>query len=176
MHTTPSSQACPVCGNTASRTEPKPQLSDEQWDLIADLFPKYVSLRVGGRPPCPPRACLEGILWILRSGARWKDLPKCFPSPATCWRRLQCWAESGLFAEMWIRLLQRLDDLRQIDWTAALADGTFARAKRGAPAWEKPSAEKEPRSWSSPKLRRLVKITCLIFELLIQSRNYAGRD
>ncbi len=62
------------------------------------------------------------------------------------------WAESGLFVEMWLRLLQRLDELLQIDWTEVLADGTFAREKTGAPAWEKPNAEREPRSWSSPTL------------------------
>lgn len=150
MHTTLSSQACPVCGITASRTEPKSQLSDEQWDLIADMFAEYVPTRAGGRPPCPPRACLEGILWILRTGARWKDLPKCFPSPATCWRRLQEWSESGLFAALWVRLLLHLDDMKRLDWSQAIADGTFSRAKKGAPASESPSAAKELRSWSWP--------------------------
>jgi transposase len=150
MHTTLSPQTSAVCGTTASRTEPKSQLSDEQWDLIADMFAEYVPTRAGGRPPCPPRACLEGILWILRTGARWKDLPKCFPSPATCWRRLQEWSESGLFAAMWVRLLLHLDDLKRIDWSQAIADGTFSRAKKGAPASEKPSAARGLRSWSWP--------------------------
>ena len=57
----------------ASRTEPKPQLTDEQWLLIADLCPVRRMKKVGGRPPVPPRPCLEGILWVLTSGARWKD-------------------------------------------------------------------------------------------------------
>ena len=149
MHTTLSPQTCPVCGHTASRTEPKSQLSDAQWDLIADLFPKYVPTRAGGRPPQAPRACLEGILWILRTGARWQDLPKGFPSPTTCWRRLRDWSQSGLFADVWTRLLEIVDDLKRIDWSQALADGTFARAKRGAPAWEIPSPARGPRSWSS---------------------------
>lgn len=83
MHATLSPQTRSVCGTTASRTEPKPQLSDEQWDLIADMFPEYVPTRAGGRPPRPARECLEGIRWILRTGARWKNLPNCFPSPAT---------------------------------------------------------------------------------------------
>jgi hypothetical protein len=58
---------------TASKTEPKLQLTDEQWVLIADLFPWKPPTRKGGRPAIPPRPCLEGILWVLRSGARWKD-------------------------------------------------------------------------------------------------------
>ena len=132
MNATLSPRTCPVCGATASRTEPKTQLSDEQWDLIAGFFPKYLPNPCGGRPPCSPRRCLEGILWLLRSGARWQDLPKEFPSPSTCWRRLQEWSLSGLFAEIWSALLQVLDDLGEIDWEEALADGTFARAKGGA--------------------------------------------
>ena len=73
----------------ASMTDPESQLTDEQWFRIADLFPWEPPSRAGGRPRIEPRACLEGILWILRTGARWKDLPKSFPSPPTCWRRLQ---------------------------------------------------------------------------------------
>ena len=63
---------------TGSRTEPKPQLSDEQWLLFADLFPEPQMTPIGGRPRVEPRSCLEGILWVLRTGARGKDLPPTF--------------------------------------------------------------------------------------------------
>ncbi|WP_158545329.1 transposase [Bremerella cremea] len=46
------------------------------------------------------RACFEGILWVLRSGACRKDLPDWCPSPSTCWRRLAEWKEAGLFVGM----------------------------------------------------------------------------
>ena len=71
----------------ASKTDPQPELTEEQWLRIADVFPWRPPSRVGGRPRVEPRPCLEGILWILRTGARWKDLPRSFPSSATCWRR-----------------------------------------------------------------------------------------
>jgi transposase len=115
----------------ASRTDPKPQLTDEQWFRIQDLFPWDPPSRSGGRPRVQPRACLEGILWILRTGARWQDLPKCFPSPATCWRRLHEWTASGVFQLAWQRCLRQLDDLGQLDLEEALADGSFSRAKKG---------------------------------------------
>ena len=110
-----------------------PQLSDEQWLLIADLFPDPVMTVAGGRPPIAARPCLEGILWVLRSGARWKDLPSEFPSYVTCWRRFRDWSRSGVWVSAWQRLLQELDDLGGIDWQVLLADGSFSRAKKGAP-------------------------------------------
>lgn len=118
---------------TGSRTEPKPQLTNEQWDLVSDLFPFQRTTALGGRPRVLPRPCLEGVLWVLRTGARWKDLPMHFPSPSTCWRRLQQWTESGVFHEVWARLLRRCNGLNNIDWEEAIADGTFSPAKKGVP-------------------------------------------
>jgi transposase len=57
------------------------KLSDEQWALIEPILPKRKLRDDGkGRPPRSNREILNGILWILRSGARWKDLPERFPS------------------------------------------------------------------------------------------------
>ena len=57
---------------TGSRTVPPPFLDDSQGKLIADLFPHPPITARGGRPRVPPRACLEGVLWVLQTGARWK--------------------------------------------------------------------------------------------------------
>ncbi len=59
-------------------------LTDAQWEKIRPLLPRPRSRRRGGRPRASDRKVLEGILWILRSGVRWQDLPEEFPSPATC--------------------------------------------------------------------------------------------
>jgi transposase len=131
---------------TASRTEPKPQLTDEQWLLIADLFPWRAPTHVGGRPQILPRPCLEGILWILRSGARWKDLPTTFPSYATCWRRFRDWTRSGVWQKAWARLLRKLDGLGRIQWEEAFADGTFSPAKKGGIASARRRSAKARRS------------------------------
>ena len=131
---------------TGSRTAPKSYLMDAQWLLIADLFPYRRTTARGGRPPQPPRPCLEGILWVLVSGARWKDLPERDPSPSTCWRRLNEWAACGVFQEAWTRLLSRMEHLKGINWEEGIADGTFASAKKGAPRSARPSGAKAPRS------------------------------
>ena len=57
---------------TGSRTAPKPYVSDFEWKLIADLFDNYDPSPAGGRPRVAARACLEGILWVLKTGARWQ--------------------------------------------------------------------------------------------------------
>lgn len=116
---------------TGSRTVPAPFLNDSQWVLIASLFPHPPVSSAGGRPRVPPRPCLEGILWVLTSGARWKDLPERYPSPCTCWRRLKEWSEKGIWQTAWAMLLGKLDQLKQLNWEEAIADGTFAAAKKG---------------------------------------------
>lgn len=116
---------------TGSRTAPKPYLSDSQWLLIADLFPDPPVGPQGGRPWVPPRECLEGILWVLFTGARWKDLPDRYPSPCTCWRRHRDWTRNGVFRAAWDRLLAKLCQQRGINWEEAFGDGSFARAKKG---------------------------------------------
>lgn len=131
---------------TGSRTAPERYLSDDQWAIIADLFPMPVMTSVGGRPRVPPRHCLEGVLWILVSGARWRDLPERYPSPATCWRRLKEWTENNVFKTIWIRLLGKLDEFKNVNWEEAIADGTFAAAKKGVPTLATRRREKELRS------------------------------
>jgi NAD(P)-dependent dehydrogenase (short-subunit alcohol dehydrogenase family) len=55
------------------------RLTDEQWARVAPHIPKHKAGKKGGRPRADDRGCFEGILWILRTGARWKDLPKAYP-------------------------------------------------------------------------------------------------
>jgi transposase len=108
-----------------------PQLTDEQWSLISDLFPISKPNPRGGRPSADSRRCLEGILWVLRSGARWKDLPRSFPSYVTCWRRLVKWSLMGVWDQAWQRLVRQLDEQGLVNWQESFADGTFASAKKG---------------------------------------------
>jgi transposase len=120
-----------------SRREPdlnisQPQLTDDEWQLIADVFPVPAADPRGGRPRTDARRCLEGILWVLRSGARWKDLPRSFPSYVTCWRRFAEWSRDGVWDQAWRRLVEQLDRRGDIDWEQGFADGTFASAKKGA--------------------------------------------
>ena len=83
-------------------------------------------------PPAPNRACFEGILWILQTGAAWRFLPDEFPSPSTCWRRLKQWEDEGVWLNAWRALLGGLDQEGLLKWDEAFLDGSFAPAKKGA--------------------------------------------
>ena len=85
------------------------ELTDEQWSKIEPLIPKRRPSKKGGRKRVEDRRCFEGILWVLRSGARWKDLPAQYPSPATCWRRLQEWEDAGIWLDLWRKFLGELE-------------------------------------------------------------------
>jgi len=123
----------------------KPMLSDAQWAKLEPLLPKYSS---AGRPWKDNRAVLEGILWVLKTGARWRDLPSDFGvSPATCWRRLRLWEERDVWLKVWRRFLAELDARGQLDWSESFIDGSFAPAKKGAPASAKPSAARARSGW-----------------------------
>lgn len=122
-------------------------ISDEQWKLIRPHIPERKRSPRGGRPPADERACLEGILWVLRSGARWRDLPDRYPSPSTCWRRLVEWEETGVLVAIWHAFLDSLTDAGVLDWDEVFADASFSPAKKGATASEKPSAERVQSGW-----------------------------
>jgi transposase len=79
---------------------------------------------------------LEGILWILRTGACWKDLPKRYPSPSTCWRRLWLWEDEGVCLDVWRKFLAGLDEKSVLDWEEAFIDGSFPRQKKGPWVWK----------------------------------------
>ena len=132
-----------------AKTEPEFELTDEQWLLIDDLFPETPVGPKGGRPMVASRPCVEGIIWILRSGARWKDLPERYPSVTTCWRRLQKWTEAGIWGKAWGRLLRKLDLQGRVDRRESMADGTFASAKKGVIRLARRNAARGQRSWSS---------------------------
>ncbi len=122
-------------------------LTEAQWEKIRPLLPQRPPRPRGVRPPAPDRKVLEGIWWMLRSGARWQDLPEEFPSPATCWRRLRDWEEQGVWLRIWRAFLAELNEKQPLKWSEAFLDGSFAPAKKGAPQWARPSGARGRSGW-----------------------------
>lgn len=122
-------------------------LSDAQWKKIAPLLPEPKRSPKGGPKFRPNRDCFEGILWILWTGAQWRALPSQYPSPSTCWRRLNGWLDDGTWERAFAEFVRQLDQHEQLKWDEAFIDATFAPAKKGAFASEKPRKEREQSWW-----------------------------
>jgi transposase len=123
------------------------RLTDKQWSRIGPLLPRLPRGSKGGRPWADERAVLDGILWVLKTGARWRDLPAEYPSPSTCWRRLKLWDEQGTWLRIWRAFLSELDMKGRLRWEETFMDGTFYPAKKGAPKSEKPSGGRARSAW-----------------------------
>ena len=125
------------------------ELTDEQWLVLEPLIPQPPRREDGkGRPRRHPREVLDGIMWILRTGAQWADLPDRYPPYQTCHRRFQEWVRSGVLDRVLQALAQDLEERGEIDLSECFIDGTFVVAKKGASKWERPSGAKVRRSWS----------------------------
>jgi transposase len=123
-------------------------LTDAQWAILEPLLPKPRLRRDRrGRPWRDPRDVLNGILWVLRTGAPWKDLPPRYPSYQTCHRRFQKWVDNGTLRRVLKALARDLHARGGLDLSETFIDGTFASAKKKGGVSAKPSVAKAPRSW-----------------------------
>lgn len=105
-------------------------LSDEHWELIADVFPEPAKT---GRPLRDRRTIIDGILWILRTGAAWRDLPEDEFGPwETVYRLFDQWNSDGTLDEILSRLIAEKVDAGEIDQELWCVDGTSVRAARCA--------------------------------------------
>jgi transposase len=106
---------------------------DEFWNEIEPLLPVAAPRPKGGRPPVSNRNALVGIVFVLRTGAAWRMLPKELGcgSGVTCWRRLRDWTELGVWPEVHRRLLNLLGVENEIDLKRAVVDSQSVRAVFG---------------------------------------------
>ncbi len=101
------------------------RLTDEQWEQIEDVFlpPKRM-----GRPPRDRRDVIDGILWILRTGSPWRDLPDALGPWQTTWHLFNQWNQDRTLD----KLLRRLRMKQELDEELWCIDGTIVRAGRCA--------------------------------------------
>ena len=104
-------------------------LTDEEWELIAEFFPQP---KATGRKPRNQRTVLDGILWVLRTGAPWRDLPEEFGPWQTAWRLFDDWNSQGIFERILEQLRTKFVQLKLLDSQLWCIDGTITRAHRCA--------------------------------------------
>jgi transposase len=110
-------------------------LTDEQWLLVDPLIPR--STAKTRRPPSDRRLMLDGIFWILNTGAPWRDLPERFGPWQTVYDHFSKWRKSGVFAVIIEALQVKLDHQGLIDWDLWCVDGASVRATRAAAGADK---------------------------------------
>jgi transposase len=111
----------------------KKRVSEALWNAIAPLLPEPEPSPNGGRPPVPNRACLEGIMFVLKTGMPWQMLPTRlgYGSGSTCWRRFHAWTRLGVWPELHQRLLRVLGRRGRINLHRAVIDSASVRALKG---------------------------------------------
>lgn len=144
-------------------------LTQKQWEVVRPHLPKQRIRDDGrGRPWREARDVLNGILWVLRCGARWKDLPERYPSYQTCHRRFQRWLQQGMMERVLKVVAEDLRDRGRLDLTETFIDGSFAPAKKGALWSAKPSVARGRRSW--PLQTALVFLSPLGLQVLARMK------
>ncbi|EPG51235.1 transposase, IS4/5 family [Leptospira kirschneri serovar Cynopteri str. 3522 CT] len=109
-------------------------LTDEQCNILEPLFIEPAPRKDGkGRLRCDTRLILNGILWILRRGAQWNDLPERYPSYQTCHRRFQEWNRNGTMRNILRSLAQDLKERGEIDIEESFIDGDIRSCKKRGP-------------------------------------------
>jgi len=107
------------------------QTNNGKW--IEPLIPPPPSREDGrGRPvQHDDRSVMNGVRWVLRTGASWADLPERFPSGSTCYRRFSRWLKAGVIRQILETLARHLEERGDLDLSECFIDGTFIVAKKG---------------------------------------------
>jgi transposase len=106
------------------------ELTDEQWEKLEPLLPPQKPRT--GRPNKDHRTVINGILWILKTGAQWEDLPERYGSYKTVSSRLYRWRKAGIWDQVLAELQRMGDTLGEVQWTIHYVDGTSIRAHQSA--------------------------------------------
>jgi transposase len=108
-------------------------LPERLWKEIRPLLPPEPPKPKGGRPRVPDRACLTGIVYVLRTGMPWRFVPQELGcgSGVTCWRRLRAWTRAGVWPKIHRKLLRLLGRRGRIDASLAVMDSASVRAVLG---------------------------------------------
>jgi putative transposase len=106
-------------------------VSDELWAVIAPILATLDPPRATGRRRISARAVLDAIIFRMRSGCQWNQLPERFPDDSSVHRTFQRWVNAGVFARVWAVLLERCEELGGVDWEWQAADGMLGKARMG---------------------------------------------
>lgn len=122
------------------------ELNEEQWAVVEPVLRPIRRADNRGRPWHDTRAVLNGVLWVLGTGAQWREMPEKYPPYQTCHRRFQQWVRMGKLEEALKQMARHLHERGQLNLEEAFVDATFASAKKGASPLAPPVAARARKS------------------------------
>ena len=107
------------------------RVDDVLWERLAPLLVVVKPRKKPGRPRTADRPLFNGVMWVLRTGAQWQEVPREFGATSTVHDRFQEWVQTGAFAQAWTLLLQEYDEFVGLDLHWQSADGCLVKAPLG---------------------------------------------
>jgi transposase len=118
------------------------ELTNSQWERLQPLLPPQKPKT--GRPAHDHRTILNGILWMLRTGAPWRDLPERYGPWRTVASRFYRWQRAGIWAQLFSAVQAQADAQGQLNWDVHYLDGTMIRAHQHAAGAKKGTQSLKP--------------------------------
>ena len=119
---------------TKEQVKPLPtiwQVNDQLWSIIEAILDQLDPPAPTGRKRIDPRAALNGIIYQMRSGCQWNQLPRQFGDDSSVHRTMQRWITKGVFQRIWAVLIDNCQELGGVDWQWQSADGAMNKARFG---------------------------------------------
>jgi putative transposase len=114
--------------------EPLPtiwRVNDELWEIIQSILEELDPPAATGRPRTGQREALDGIIYVMRTGGQWNQLPRKFGDDSSVHRTMQRWIARGVFQRIWAILIENCDELGGVNWEWQSADGAMGKARFG---------------------------------------------
>jgi putative transposase len=109
------------------------EVSDELWQIIEPILNELDPPNWTGRERIDQRAALNGIIYQMRSGCQWNQLPEKFGDDSSVHRTFQRWVKKGVLERIWATLVENCEELGGVDWEWQSADGAMGKARFGGP-------------------------------------------
>lgn len=126
------------------------EIPDELWEEIQKLIPPRPDRSKGGRTPANDRVLFNGMFFILRTGAAWREMPEKYGPWSTVYDRFREWRDAKVFEQLWAKCLHYYEEKYGIIWEWQSGDGTYVRSplggKRERPQPHRPSQARNERS------------------------------
>jgi putative transposase len=107
------------------------EVPDQLWQRIEPILKQFWPRKPTGRRPANWRQVLNGIIFRMRTGCQWDQLPRRFGPKSTVHDWFQRWAEGGVFEQVWAALVEECDELQGVEWKWQAADGALGKARLG---------------------------------------------